>query len=134
MAREGDNVFFAQGSVTVSQTRFVVSGDTYAMSNISSCRVRYTDEINDGLKALLWIAVVASLIVGVALALSVHIALGGLGLAGVIAAFIFIKPQYQLYHLSVGTNSGEIEAVYSVDEAYIRQIERAVNDAIVARG
>ena len=135
MEMASDNVLFAQGNVTVSQTRFVVSGDTYVMSNISSCRTRYTEEVDDGMKGLLWLAVVASLAVGVVLAIAVHLALGGLiAIAGMVAAFVFIKPKYQFHHLYIGTNSGEIEAISSRDEDYINQIERAVNDAIVARG
>ena len=44
MTDTGDRVFLAEGLVTVTQTRFVFKGDTYAMANVSSCRTRYSDE------------------------------------------------------------------------------------------
>ena len=137
-----DNVFFAQGAITVSQTRFVSDGDTYAMASISSCRSRYTEHVNDRLKFLRSLGIVASLVVGVALAIVLFGAVEAfgaivgviVGIAGAVASFIFIKPAYRMYHLYLGTNSGEMRALSSRDQNFIQQVERAINDAMVARG
>ena len=142
-----DKVFFAQGNVTVTQTRFVHSGDTYVMANISSCRTRTTDhtETDDGKKVLKTVAAWGSLIVGIVLAVflyatvesvAVAVVVAVIGIIGAIAASIMIQPDsdYEVYHLYLGTNSGELEAISSREGDYIVQIERAINDAIVARG
>lgn len=129
-----DKVLFAEGSVTVSLTRLVFDGDTYAMANISSCKVRFTEEQDDRLNLQRSVAVVASVVLGVALAILLHPVVTVVGGIGVVAAFIYIRPGYQLFHLYVGTNSGEMEVLSSRDEKLIRQIERSINDAIVERG
>lgn len=127
-----DKVLFAEGSVTVSLTRLVFDGDTYAMANISSCKVRFTEEQDDRLNLQRGVAVVASVVLGVALAILLHPVATVVGGIGVVAAFMYTG--YQLFHLYIGTNSGEMEALSSRDEKFIRQIERSINDAIVERG
>lgn len=129
-----DKVLFAEGSVTVSLTRLVLGGDTYAMANISSCKVRFTEEQDDRLNLQRSVAVVASVVLGVALAILLHPFVMVVGGIGVVAAFMYIRPGYKLFHLYIGTNSGEMEALSSRDEKLIRQIERSINDAIVERG
>ena len=131
-----DKVFFAEGDVTVTQTRFVsTKGETYAMANVSSCKTRWSSE-KDDLKSFLRIAaIVASIGVGIAIGVMSVMVVGIiLAVIGVVAAFIFIKPNYKVYRLYLGTNSGELEVLASQDSNFIAQIERAVNDAIVARG
>ena len=135
MTDTGDRVFLAEGLVTVTQTRFVFKGDTYAMANVSSCRTRYSDETDALKKFLLYAAIVASIILGGVLAISVEPIVGGIGgIAGIVGSFIFIRPKYKLYHLYLGTNSGEVKALWDTSQHFVRQVERAVNDAIVARG
>ena len=135
MTDTGDRVFLAEGVVTVTQTRFVFKGDTYAMSNVSSCRTRYS-ELTDSLKKfLLYLAIVGSVVIGGVLAVAVQPIVGGIvAIGGVVGSFIFIRPKYKVYHLYLGTNSGEVQAMWDVDQHFVKQVERAVNDAIVARG
>ena len=132
----GDKVFLAEGGVTVSRTRFVSpGGDTYAMANISSCKRRYSDE-KDAIKGFLQMAaIVVSIVAGIAIGISTEFFVGIIiGIIGIAAALIFIKPKYKLYHLYVGTNSGEIDAISSRESEFIVQVERALNDAMVDRG
>ena len=132
----GDNVLFAEGGIVVSQTRFVSRGDTYAMSSVSSCRTRYTDE-QDGTKNFLrTLAILGSVVLGVVIWLMLdQIIVGGvIGIAGAIASVALIKTKYRLWHIYLGTVSGETRAVHSRDQDFILRVERAVNDAIVARG
>lgn len=130
-----DTVFYAEGGVTVTKTRFVSFGDTYAMANVSSCKTRYSAMKDDMKSFLRTAAIVVSIGAGIAIGVASIFVVGViLAVIGVVAAFIFIKPNYKLYSLYLGTNSGEIEAVSSRDPDFIIQIERAVNDAIVARG
>ncbi len=135
MSEKVDKVFFSEGDVTVTRTRFVSHGDTYTMATVSSCKTRYSDETNGGKSFLRKVAIVISIGVGIAIGIASNFIVGIiLGVVGIIAAVMFIKPGYKLYKLYLGTNSGELEAVLSKDENFIVQIERAVNDAIVERG
>lgn len=142
-----DNVLFAESGIVVSQTRLVIDGDTYAMASISSCNRRYSDhvDIDGGKKFLRSLASIGSLVGGIALAIFlslgggvvIGIAVGGvLGIGGFIAANLFIDPErpYQLHHVNVGTNSGPMTVVETTNLDFAKRVERAINDAIVARG
>lgn len=131
----GDNVFFAQEGVVVSQTRLVVDGITYAMSSISSCKTGDSEEQDGGKKFLRTLAILASVAAGLIIGLVTELTVGVvIGIVGLVASLLFIKTKYLVYHIYLGTVSGEVQAVSSSDENFIRQIERAVNDAIIARG
>ena len=41
---------------------------------------------------------------------------------------------YQLYHVLVRTNTGDMNIVSTRDEDFARRVDRAINDAIIARG
>ena len=60
MPTNGDQVFFAQGNVTVTRTRFISQGNMYVMASISSCRTRYTEEQDSGKKLQRNLAIIAS--------------------------------------------------------------------------
>ncbi len=134
-----DNVMLSEAGLVISQTRLVSFGDTYAMSSITSCRLRYTDETNKGKEFLRYCAFAASALIGIV----VGFAIGGmagvivgavLAVIGLVAALMFIKVEYQLYHVLVGTNTGEMTVVSTEDEDFARRVDRAINDAIIARG
>ena len=148
-------VFYAQGGITVSKTTFIAPNYTFSMANIASCRVVESNN-NTPMKILRFAAIAASVVTGIALAILASPIVGGipspivesipspivgsipfpivggiLGIGGVMAALILIRPR--MYHLYLGTNSGQVEAIRAADEDYILRIERAVDHAIVAR-
>ena len=134
-----DNVMLAEGGLVISQTRLVSDGDTYAMASITSCRLRYSDETNQGIQFLMYCAWAASALIGIV----VGFVIGGMAglitgavvaVIGLVAAFVFIHPGYQLYHVLVGTNTGDMNIVSTRDEDFARRVDRAINDAIIARG
>ena len=134
-----DNVLLAEGGLVISQTRLVSDGDTYAMASISSCRRRYSDETDDTKKFLLYAACIASIVIGVVIGLAIGGTAGivvGLifGVVGLIGSFLFIKPGYELYHVICGTNTGEIIITSTRDPDFAERVDRAINDAIIARG
>ena len=139
---------YAERNVTVSTARFVVDGDTYSLANVASCRIRSTMEIDkdesakkQNLKALGWIAVAIGLLGGVILYFVSSDILGYLvgilGIGGGIASWAKsggINPSFTLHHLRIGTSTGEQDVLASPDEQSIRQVDRAINDALVQRG
>ena len=134
-----DNVLLAEAGLVISQTRIVGYNNTYAMASISSCRQIITEETNTLKKFLLYIACAASVLVGLYLAFAVGdtfgMVLGAvIAIVGLVGSFIFIKPNYYVFTVLVGTNAGEIGIVDTIDETFADRVQRAVNDAIVARG
>lgn len=135
--------FFDDGNVLVTNSRVIAQGDTYALANITSCKVRQEElyDVNEGLKVLRFLVAV----VGVVLSLWVASELGRQGgacmiwLVGVVlsvlaAMAIKYKFAYMLYSIHLGDSSGEQKVLASRDRDWIFQIADAVNHAIVARG
>ncbi len=132
------DVFLSKEGVTVTRTRFESRGAAYGMSAVSSCRVLYLNENQSGgKKALRALSMMASLAGSVAVGFMLEQPIIGAVIGITLAvAFSLIKiPQYRLYELYLYANSGEeLRALTSRDGDFIREVERAVNDAIAARG
>ena len=120
-----ETTFFNDGGLTVTNSRFVVPGQTYAMSGVTSIR---TEEYPPSRK---W----PSIITGLGLLL----VLGGKDT--IIAALILIaigvvwwRSQKTTYRIVLSSASGETDAFTSTDEKYVDNLVNALNDAIVSRG
>jgi hypothetical protein len=119
---EDEREFFSDKGVRVTQTRFVVNDQTYAMTGITSIRREIVKP------SRLWPIVVIVLGMGLALMADVF----GLFIAGAGAFFLWKrKPDYTVM---LQTASGESQALRSQDGPWINGIVSAVNEAIVARG
>ena len=119
---ETEKTFLSTPGATVTNTRIIVPGKTYAMAGITSVR---------------------STVISAKRGLPIFIALAGLFLffvqqpawgvilsvGGIVWAFA-IKDTYAV---AINSASGEIQAVVSKDQEYIDGIVRAVNEAIVYR-
>lgn len=138
-----EDVFYAVGDITVTSTRLMVHGDLYTMNNIASSKVR-GHRMTDARKILFRkLAALGSVVLGFLFALLLWQGPGfveGLivwfivSIAGTIAAFFYIKPGYTEYKLYVGTTTGEQPVMSSLDESLVRQVDRAIADAIAFRG
>lgn len=120
-----EKVFHNDANVVVTQSRFIASGRTYTMRNISSVSV-YTVERNKKLP-------IALLVIGCAMTLTkdeVQI----LGVAIALAALIWLLSMKNNYAVRISTNAGESNSLTSADKAYVQQIVNAVNEAIIYRG
>lgn len=120
-----EKIFFNQGNVSVSNSRFIVDGQTYAMSNVTSVKSGVTPPDRGaavviaviGLACLFgsgWVFVAA--IVAIAIA---------------VLAWIGSKAKYSVI---LNTSSGENQALVSEDKAYIANVIASLNEAIVSRG
>jgi hypothetical protein len=120
-----ETTFFNEGGLTVTNSRFVVPGQTYAMSGVTSIR---TEEYPPSRK---WPGIITGL--GVLLLLG--------GKDTIIGALILIaigvvwwRSQKTTYTVVLSSASGETDAFTSTDEEYVRNLVNALNDAIVSRG
>jgi hypothetical protein len=124
---------YSDSDVSVTTTRIIVSGTTYALSNITSVKMTKTAG-NSG-------CAVALIIVGLisfsfAFLSSAHgtgpvvlplLFAGGL-LAGGMAWLRSVKPTF---HVTIASSSGEIRALSSLNRSYIETIVGAINEAII---
>lgn len=133
----GETVFLERPGVRVTNARFIVGAQTYAMSAVGSVTfVEGKREVGFPLGVL----IVGALITFVGL---VTAGADGLG-EGVPAIFVglvvlgFGVPLYRrakaTHSVVLRTTAGEVRALESSDEDEIRTVVRALNDALVARG
>ena len=115
--------FFRYEDVAVTNARFMVGAQTFAMSNITSVKAS-KDSPNRFWPILILVLGFFSLIANnVAFA----VACGVLG--GVWLAF-----QKTYYHVALTTAGGETKALTSTQREYVEKVVHALNDAIVHRG
>ena len=134
-----EQVFLDERGVLVTNARVVTPvGDTYSLSNVTSCKSRYTE--NEGvdkkkgrLKQLLfWGGIVIGIIVAFYIKLMWGIAIAAIGI--LVSLFIKSTFKFNLYQIYLGSASGESQAIEDNDEQFINRIVQAVNAAIVSRG
>ena len=117
-----EKTFFEYEGVKVTNARFVVDSQTFAMSNITSVSTARDDPSRIGpfLVILIGLGICASNVV-----------------AGVIVAAIgalWWWKQKSTFHVMLKTSGGEAKALTSHQKDYIGKVVAALNDAIVHRG
>ena len=121
-----EKVFFDKGSVSVSNSRFIVHGQTYAMNGVTSVK----QAINNPPR--FWPIVVGFI--------GLIIILGGTAGSIISGGIIFglaiywwtqQKPDWIVV---LSSSSGETRALSSKDHAFINGVIQALNDSIIHRG
>jgi len=120
-----EKIFLNKGNVKVTNSRFIVNGQTYAMSNVTSVKTGV-------IKANRSSAVVIGLVGLLCLLGGGWVTFAGVVLLG-FAYFVFISCKDQ-YSVILNTSAGENQALVSEDKNYIGQVISSLNDAIVSRG
>lgn len=121
-----EEVFFEQGTVKVTNARFIVDAQTYAMNGVTSVKSSITPPSRSG--AFIAIGV------GILIALAAD---GGAKLVGVLIAgagawyLSQLKPTHSVY---LSSASGEVQALTGEDEGYINNVVTALNEALIHRG
>jgi len=120
-----DEKMFLEGNdISVSNSRFIVKGQTYAMSNVTS--------VKTGLKK-------ANKGIGIAIGIIGLVTLLGAGqilwgvIITIIGVFTFIGMKDE-YSVVLSTSSGENQALISKDKDHIESVVTALNESIVNRG
>jgi hypothetical protein len=124
----GERVFLSEGGVQVSNSRFMVLGQTYAMSGITSVTALELRPLRKGAiiciaLGLLMLFMVGNQSQGVT---------GGLFFVGIGLLWWALKKNK--YSMVLNSASGEVEALTSTDALFISRVVAALNEAIAARG
>ncbi len=117
-----ERTFFEYEGVKVTNARFVVDGQTFAMSNVTS-----VNPITEPPKRLWGILI---LMVGVASLFENPF----FGVPVVAIAAYFLFKQRAVYHVMLRTSGGETKALTTHQKNHLDRVVSALNDAIVHRG
>ncbi|CAN7609148.1 DUF6232 family protein [Caballeronia sp. LjRoot34] len=123
VAQPNETVFFQRGNVSVTNARFIVPGQTYAMSNVTS--IKHVETPPSKLPGWLLIIGGAVFCFGKIWVLGLLLIAGGAG--------VLWKAKGK-YDVMLQTSSGEVRAFGSTDPGLVREIVMALNEAIVFRG
>ncbi|WP_338558168.1 DUF6232 family protein [Acinetobacter sp. KS-LM10] len=126
MPQPNETEFFNNGHTVVTNARFIVDGQTYAMNGVTSVKqgIKPADK-----KTGIWLVIIGIIIF---LATSGGAKLIGLGLVGVGAWLIYkAKP---IASVILQSSSGEVQALSSEDLSFISNVVSALNQAIIHRG
>lgn len=119
-----EKVFYDQGDVKVTDSRFIVPAQTYAMAAVAAVKFSV-----DRPKRLLPVLLI---IAGAAAALEASTNIYGF-IAAMLPGFIWLACQKTLYAVRLDLSSGGTRALVSKDGAFIKSVVDALNQAIVAR-
>jgi len=133
-ARE-EYVILDEAAISVTSARLIASGQTYAMSGITSVKqgVTYPPK--------LW--PILMILVGFILMLAVlnshdpnaPMAAGmGSSIFLLVVGFLWLRSKRPVYAVVLTSASGETKAYTSTDQSFVDRIIKAINDAIVHRG
>lgn len=121
-----ERVFFDDGGVKVTNARFVVHTQTYAMQGVTSVKSHVTPPNRGGP------------VIGILIGLVMLVALdGGAKLFGLllIAICAWILSQMKDTHaVFLSSASGEVQALAREDPAFIGGVVGALNEALIYRG
>lgn len=126
-----EKVYYQSGDVTITGTRAILGGKTYAMANITS--------VSMGKVAANRVPGIAIAVGGIAIGGCIGAlsesggmwALGAVFLIIGVAVAVMAKPKYIV---RIGSASGETDALTHEDQDYIQKIVTAMNEAIINRG
>lgn len=123
MSDAQETTFFEQGNVKVTNARFIVPSQTYAMSGITSVKF-FTEK-----PGLLW-PIVAFVIALLALVGNGNI--WSVGIPLIIGIVLVLRKA--THHVVLSSASGETRALASKDKDFISNVINGLNQAIVSRG
>lgn len=127
-----EETIYSDNAVTVTTTRAIIGGTTYALRNVTSVKMMFTSP--RVVKPILL------LIVGVIILFAAFISLNGktpapVGvyiISGVMigGAILWMFMAKTHFHAVLSTSSGELHILTSKDKTYVRRIVESITDAI----
>ncbi|TCB36872.1 QacE [Acinetobacter sp. ANC 4910] len=126
MPQSNETEFFNNGNTVVTNARFIVDGQTYAMNGVTSVKqgIKPADK-----KAGIWLVIIGIILF---LATSGSAKFIGLIMIGVGAWLIYqAKP---IASVILQSSSGEVQALSSENISFISNVVSALNQAIIHRG
>jgi hypothetical protein len=123
-----EKIYYSDGSITITSTRAVLGGKTYAMANVTSVSLAENQEGSGCGCALLGVGALFAL---GGLSSADTAGIGVFGILLVIAGFLWMNST--MYVVRIGSASGEANALQDRSREYIQTIVDAVNQAIIDR-
>lgn len=123
-----EQTYFDDGRVRVTNTRFIVGAQTYAVRNITSVEVvRHPPNRRAPI-----ILLIASAIFTIEMGKHGATPEFALGLLGLVVSIWWLLNQRPTYAVVLATSAGEIRALESRKSSFIDSVVVAINDAIVS--
>jgi membrane-bound ClpP family serine protease len=125
-----EEVIYSDSIVTVSTSRIVISGTTYALRNITSVKMTFAPAKTGCAIALIIVGAIVLIggfsqgSYGILPGIVIGAIIGGLG-------FLWLQSSKPDYFVTIASSSGEVRALTSKDKTYVEKIVGAINDAIV---
>lgn len=127
-----ETVYYQDVDITVTNKRVSLSGKTYSMANITSIAM-HTEPANRTPGYTM--ALVGLVIVACSLGFKEEGVIGIIvGLVVLVIGIAYAYDEKTKYFVRIGSASGESNALWHYDKAYIQKVVDAVNEAIVKRG
>jgi hypothetical protein len=127
-----EQIFYNQDGIMVTNSRFIVYGQTYTMSGITSVKINKTCLTGRNLTIAIIILsimlispIILSEIMGMPILIIALVALAP------IAGILLFRHKWVIV---LTTSSGEVKALENRDKGVISEIVNALNSAIIARG
>ncbi len=130
-----EEYLYRKGSVAITPTRAVLGSKTYALANITSVEIGKRPP-NNAIPA-------GGIMIGIVMLFfgllagsggSIGYVVAGMGIVLIGLSIFGITKNKPKYLVRIGSASGEKDVLESTNEARIREIVNAINDAIVQRG
>ena len=121
-----EQIFFDDRGVKVTNARFIVHSQTYAMNGVTSVKSGVEEPSRGG--ALIAIGV------GLLILIAAEGAAKIVGLLIAAAGGWALSRQKATHSVYLSSASGEVQALSDQDEDYISSVINALNDALVHRG
>ncbi len=133
--QQKEETIYSDNLVTVTTTRVIIWGTTYALRNITSVRMAFTPPQVIGPVLLLLLGVFLLFLTVIPIPFHENnysplagFLLSGLAIGGGVLWMCNLKTKY---HVDISSASGEIHALTSKDKVYIQRVVMSINEAIV---
>jgi uncharacterized protein DUF6232 len=124
-----EEIIYTDNNVSVSTSRVIISGTTYALRNITSVKMTFTPARQGCAIVLIILGVLFVLcLVGVKGGAAPGLIIGAV-LVG--AGVLWLRAAKPDYHVAIASSAGERPAMTHKDKAYIEKVVDAINEAIV---
>jgi hypothetical protein len=121
-----EQVFFDHNGIKVTNARFIVNSQTYAMNGVTSVKTAITPPNRGGL------------IIGILVGLAILVGASGagklLGIAAIGLCGWLLSQQKATHAVVLSSASGEQQALSGTDEGFIGGVIHALNEALIHRG
>lgn len=118
-----EQVFFNENGVLVTNTRFQLQGQMFAMAGVTSVGVTYEEPSKNGPLVMMLLGIVL-------FALEVYL----YGLVSLLLGGLWFWALKTEYHLTLTTAAGQQRVTSSKDEEYMASLRQALTNAIIHRG